>query len=116
MPGTLQTGEIVRPDLLQVPRNRFAGLITATSCRRCRWQRRYADVRVFTDVFRDVLTHTHTDEHSLWARCPGLRHQSVVGHAFTACAAYLLSPVGWSGEGGDIRTMPAQGRDQIRLV
>lgn len=59
MPGTLQTGEIVRPDLLQVPRNRFAGLITATSCRRCRWQRRYADVRVFTDVLRDVLTHTH---------------------------------------------------------
>lgn len=57
MPGTLQTGEIVRPDLLQVPRNRFAGLITATSCRR--WQRRYADVRVFTDVFREMYSHTH---------------------------------------------------------
>lgn len=68
MPGTLQTGEIVRPDLLQVPRNRFAGLITATSCRRCRWQRRYADVRVFTDVFRDVLTHTHTQTNTRCGR------------------------------------------------
>lgn len=51
MPGTLQTveEEIVRSDLRQVPRNRFAGLITATSCRR---RRRHADV--FTDIFRDV--------------------------------------------------------------
>lgn len=76
----------------QVPRNRFAGLITATSCRRCRWQRRYADVRVFTHIFRDVLTHTHTL--TVGARCAGLCHQSVVGHAFTACAVYLLCPVG----------------------